>query len=160
MKRSPMPPRTEPLKAGKALGRRRKPRKGRKPGKGTRKALRPVNSARAAKAWVRAFHSKEFKKFTRDSRCVRCGRTGCDPHHEPLRSQGGTWKNVSPVCPDCHTLAGDSRHNTSAERFWTFGITSERSNANHHARWLAHVDAGSVPGGPVGTTEAVRGGGV
>ena len=101
----------------------------------------PRRSSRAGKAWARQFHSPEFVRFTHDSHCVRCGKTPCDPHHEPLRSQGGTWKNVSPICPDCHTLGGDSRHNTSAEAFWTFGVTAEESNRRHHFAFLASEDS-------------------
>lgn len=98
--------------------------------------MKRVNRERKDREWVKQFHSDEFVEFTHDQPCVRCGATPSEPHHEPLRSQGGTWKNVSPVCPDCHTLGADARHRTSAERFWTFGKTAEEANRTHHYAWL------------------------
>lgn len=137
MRKSPMPPRKRPLKAGKPL---RRSSNGLKASKGLKRGKRlPKRASRAGKAWVRQFHSKAFVAWTHEQPCVRCGQTPSEPHHEPLRSQGGTWKNVSPVCAECHTLAGDSRHNTSAARFWTFGVTAEQANMRHHGAWLEHA---------------------
>ena len=54
----------------------------------------------------------------RAMRCLVCGRTPCDPHHEPTRKQGGDKHCLTPLCPDHHTLAPDSRHRLgSAKRF-------------------------------------------
>lgn len=103
--------------------------------------MKKRNVERHEREWVKQFHSEAFVRFTHDRPCVRCGRTPSDPHHEPLRSQGGTWKNVSPVCPDCHTLGPDARHNTSAEAFWaSVGKSAEVCNRAHHMAWLARKE--------------------
>ena len=139
MKRTPMPPRKTPLRARKKL------RPGKKGLKASGKAPGATKRAttRKDKLWVRAFLSPDFVAFTQDQPCRRCGNSPSQAHHEPPRSRGGTWKNVSPLCADCHTLSGDARHNVGPDTFWTFGVTSERSNALHHGAWLAYIDGAS-----------------
>jgi len=99
--------------------------------------MKKRNKERHDREWARAFHSEAFLEFTRDEPCVRCGGGPCVPHHEPTRASGGTWKNTSPLCEDCHTAGPNARHTVGVESFWTFGITYEQANRRHHGRWLA-----------------------
>jgi len=125
-RKTPLRPRQGPQKA------RGRWDKGKPPSKAT-KARR---EARRRKRWALQFHSEEFVRFVQSLPCVSCGHTPSEAHHDPPRSCGGTWLDVSPLCHDCHTLGPESRHRAGRDTFWArVGLTREQANARTQMLW-------------------------
>ena len=131
MKRTPLARRT-PLRGRGGVAKPRTPLK-RCRTKG--KASEARRRARKRARWKLQFLSPEFVRFTKERPCVKCGRVPTEAHHEPPRSRGGTWQDVSPLCHDCHTAGPGARHRVGPDTFWTFGITREQANAAHLEAW-------------------------
>jgi hypothetical protein len=132
MKRSPLR-RRKPLKPRQGLKATGSPGTPRKPSA----ASVARREARKRRRWERQFHSEEFVLFVKWLECVYCGRTPCEVHHEPTRSAGGTWKDTSPLCWECHPY----RHKVGVKTFWgATCLTPEESNARTHRLWLEHSE--------------------
>ncbi len=84
--------------------------------------------------WSLQFRSEDFVRFVKQLACVRCKKYGyIQVHHDPTRGSGGTWKDTSPLCVDCHAR----RHSEGVISFWArIGTTYKESNALTLARWL------------------------
>lgn len=66
----------------------------------TRRRQREKKAARFALQ----FHSKERVEFVKREKCARCGRRPSENAHTVRRSQGGTYKDIGPLCgPDFET---------------------------------------------------------
>lgn len=87
--------------------------------------------------FARQFHSAEYVEWSNKQPCVACEwsatsviLTQCA--HNPSRGAGGTWENVSPLCPSCH----GEQHGWGAETFQQkYGIRFKQTNAQHCRAW-------------------------
>lgn len=116
----------------KRTGFKRKPSKR---NKNTERRKRERAKARRAKQ----LGPESFAPFVRNLPCV-CGEHGppSDPHHEPPKSRGGSWKDVSPVKRCCHTTGPEARHTVGPVTFWArIGKTYQQSNAETQEKWAA-----------------------
>lgn len=95
---------------------------------------------RALERFKTQFHSEEFVRFVKSLPCRRCGRRPSEMHHEPPRSRGGTWEDVSPLCRDCHTAGPGARHTVGQKTFWRgVGTSPTQANQETHKAWLDHT---------------------
>lgn len=72
-----------------------------------RTPMKRRNKRRAKRRYERDFGTPAVR--IREMSCCNCGAPGpSDPHHEPLRSQGGTSADLAPVCRKCHNARHDA----------------------------------------------------
>jgi 5-methylcytosine-specific restriction endonuclease McrA len=121
--------RRTPLKAKKRL----KPS-----GKWAGKSARERKALRKAERFRRTFGPDGFVRWLKAQPCEACGDGPSEVHHEPPRSQGGTWVSTLPLCTVCHRL----RHSTGVRTFWRelqrdYGMVTREVQA----RWLARGSA-------------------
>lgn len=139
--------RKSPLRRGKPLGKGKAPLKRRRRlGRGSRMRSaksRARREARKRARWQKQFHSEEFLAWVHAQPCIRCGRKPSEPHHEPQRSDPRvTWKDVSPLCRDCHTAGPGARHHVGvgAKTFWaSLGLDPAETNAETQRLWAEYV---------------------
>jgi hypothetical protein len=80
-----------------------------------RTPLAPVGRAAREKAGTDGAAFGPQSEACRTLPCAVCGVDGpSDPHHEPLRSLGGTDRDTVPLCRACHSR----RHRSTAPAFW------------------------------------------
>ena len=117
---------------------------GRAPTKGKPSATR--RKLRALERFKVQFHSQEFVEWGKRQPCVACGRVHWEEgkpaneiHHEPPRSRGGTWQDVSVLCPDDHTRGPGARHTSGPVTFWKrVGRSYVETNAATQLLWSRH----------------------
>lgn len=131
MKRTPLKRGTKPLARRTKLGR----------GKWAKKEAVERRALRRAERWRRTFHSPEFVEWMQARACdCGCGRSPCEVHHEPPRSQGGTWTDTASLHPDCHRR----RHRQGVKTFWrTVGKRYAEVTSRTQSLWLAHREGGA-----------------
>lgn len=84
-----------------------------------------------------------FADFVRGLPCLKCERGPSEPHHDPTAANGGTWRDVSPLCSDCHTQDPRSRHEHPGgyKAFWAeIGVTREEAAAETQRLWEESLD--------------------
>ena len=87
-------------------------------------AIQKLNRRKPLKARGRRWAEKRKERFGVKAPwvcamgCVVCGKTPCDPHHEPPVSRGGKTKDLVPLCREHHTAGSHSRHQLGST--WTF----------------------------------------
>ncbi len=92
---------------------------------------------RKRKAASRAARFGEQADRCRISPCVVCGRTPCDPHHEPTVARGGLDENTLPLCREHH----DERHSRGRVAFeakWGIDLV-------HETQVMAALVSGNAP---------------
>ena len=69
-------------------------------------------------ALIKVYRSERYRAFIKEHPCLICGRTPCDPHHEPLGKAGTSIKapdsHCVPLCFEHHS----ELHNTGVKTFW------------------------------------------
>ncbi len=91
-----------------------------------------TKAQRKREKFKRQFHSDEFLAFTRMQPCAVCFRYPCQAAHNPSRAAGGTWRDVSPMCPHHHR----EQHTVGVETFQkAHGIDFKQTNAQHVRAW-------------------------
>jgi len=66
----------------------------------------------------KVMRSKKYRTWISSHPCVICGKSPCDPHHEPLGKGGLAIKCPDSQClPLCHPHHVE-RHNKGRETFW------------------------------------------
>lgn len=118
MKRSPMKPRTRPLRST------------------TR--VKPVNRARRTREWIRAYGSIERVNFVAGRDCCACAYgKHCENHHVRTGGKGrkadARW--IAPLCWVCHR----ELHTIGRTAFEAYyGITLDDCAAATEAAWVLH----------------------
>lgn len=79
-----------------------------------RSPIKKVNAERRSRLFRRQFLSGDFVQYVKALPCEKCGGSPCDVHHEPPRSRGATWRDVIPLCLECHFV----RHQVGEATFW------------------------------------------
>ena len=62
---------------------------------------KPYPERKAAK-FRRHFYNKTYLKAIQEMPCLVCRRSPCHAHHHPTKGAGGTWRDLTPLCPVCH----------------------------------------------------------
>jgi hypothetical protein len=103
-----------------------------------RKAIPAKNGKRRAKAFARAYHSKERVAFIQSLPCHACGVRPSDNAHIPDPSSGmglkAVYTAICPLCRSCHVIL----HAIGPSRFQIRYSVSLVAGANlAAAAWLA-----------------------
>ncbi len=102
-----------------------------------------TKTQRKRERFKRQFHSDEYAEFVGTLPCLSCGRHATERrpnvmHHDPTRGAGGTWKDTSPLCNDCHTMGRGARHTVGVKTFWDrVGMTYQEANERTQRAWEA-----------------------
>lgn len=69
-----------------------------------RKPLKRVNPERRARNFAKHYLSEEYVWWIHSLPCLGCGGGRGDIHAAHVRSRGagGTWRDIIPLCADCH----------------------------------------------------------
>jgi len=100
-----------------------------------RTPIRRRNPERARRAWVRAYDSEAFVRWTRMRPCAACHRSPCEVAHIlKSRAAGGRPWHCIPLCAECHREQHTIGVVTFAKRH---GLDIENLAHFHWKRWIA-----------------------
>lgn len=72
------------------------------------------NADRAAKAWVKYYHSEAYLFYIKRHACIVTGcRRQADAAHAVSKGAGGTWRDLFPCCHEHHM----EQHNGGMQTF-------------------------------------------
>ena len=123
MKRSPMPPRTKPMKRSGPLSRYAK--------------INAQNRKRRAAEWARAYDSAERVAFVKGLRCAACGSIAGSENAHIVSGGMGRKADASlviPLCPPCHREQHAIGEHTFSARY---DLDYARAAAETQAAWEA-----------------------